>query len=390
MIILNKQKKDLLLFFSIIPYSYPPYNLRKTATELSKSYRVIFIHVPLNNIYKPIDFILGISFLFTEKNFYIFKFHQLFSNNLSFQLLRIGLFLFKIIKKQKIILYTTLLEKQKIYRYVPADIKILSFDDLYYKKQIELNKEHIRNFDSILVGSKYLLSKIKVFNHSTQISSTGYLEKRNFFQSKKYKKKLQIKNSVVFIGGISRRLDYQILYNIIINNPKLKFFFIGEIYLKKYYEIEGEDQKIFKQWTKIRRLENVKYWGHLNQKLLYKILPLFKVGIIPYKVWDINNIDDFFNMHCHPMKVYEYLMAQLPVVSTPILSISYIKKTNRLFFASNHTEFSKRIRQIIFKGEELTNTSQIQQIIYSHTLEEKIKQIKQIINSNNITKLDKI
>jgi hypothetical protein len=52
---------------------------------------------------------------------------------------------------------------------------------------------------------------------------------------------------------------------------------------------------------------------------LAKLVASFDVGLMPYDCTEMKNL------HCSPLKLYDYFLAGLPVVATPILAISEFK-----------------------------------------------------------------
>ncbi|HUQ97124.1 MAG TPA: glycosyltransferase [Chitinophagaceae bacterium] len=123
--------------------------------------------------------------------------------------------------------------------------------------------------------------------------------------------------SVGFIGGIDRRLDYDLLQNLISSLPHVEFNFIGRTVMK-----EGEHL--------LRQFKNVIISGPKNVHELPSYVKDFSVGIIPFRKTE-------FLKTVYPLKINEYLAAGIPVVTTHFSYLDDFKPVVRI--AENETEF---------------------------------------------------
>lgn len=107
------------------------------------------------------------------------------------------------------------------------------------------------------------------------------------------------KNSVVYLGTIESRFNIEMVEFLVDNNPTKHFTFIGPVW---------KDQK--ERFLKLTKHKNVTYKGELVfDKDVAALLPTFDVGIIPHHRSRFSQSND-------PLKIYDYLRAGLPVVST--------------------------------------------------------------------------
>jgi glycosyltransferase involved in cell wall biosynthesis len=90
--------------------------------------------------------------------------------------------------------------------------------------------------------------------------------------------------------------------------------------------------------SELSSMPNVALPGVVARESLAALLATFEVGIIPYR---INSYTDFI----YPMKVFEYLAAGLPVVSTPLPSL--VGEVEHVTFAADPTSFVCAIRDAI-------------------------------------------
>lgn len=135
----------------------------------------------------------------------------------------------------------------------------------------------------------------------------------------------------LYQGGISRKLDWQLLNALAISMPDWNFHFCGEVF------------DVGEEWRELLRRPNVKYLGKLDIDSLKKATSIATVGLIPFKR------NDWITQRSLPLKTFEYLAAGLPVVSVPIESI--IDTEGLIAFASSPQDFSKAIRQASDKRE---------------------------------------
>lgn len=104
-----------------------------------------------------------------------------------------------------------------------------------------------------------------------------------------------------YIGNLHFAIDYQFLKDLIIKNPDEQFLIIGGI-------LEKEGLEIIK-------IPNVTYVEQIPKNELNKYLAQMKVGLIPYIVND-------HTIGVYPTKLFEYLSAGVPVLSTALPEVA--------------------------------------------------------------------
>lgn len=102
-----------------------------------------------------------------------------------------------------------------------------------------------------------------------------------------------------FAGGVSDRLDVDLLVALADARPEWLFAVVGEI-------VRPMPQR-----------ENLLLTGRRPYAELPAWLQAFDVGIVPY-------IEDLKNRHSHPLKALEYLAAGTPTVSVPIAALKQL------------------------------------------------------------------
>jgi len=154
----------------------------------------------------------------------------------------------------------------------------------------------------------------------------------------------------------------------------INFYFIGEIYLNKYY-VESEDRVRLQKWEDILQYKNVHYLGEFPESILQSILPFFKVGIIPYKT------NDLFNEYSNPIKLYDYSEGGMFVISPPLLNITTFTKDFPIILAETPTEYMRGISRALAlpQKEILKYEIKVQKFFKEQSIEIKSTKVMQRI-----------
>ncbi len=103
-----------------------------------------------------------------------------------------------------------------------------------------------------------------------------------------------------YVGVISERIDFELVEYLAQNRSDYSFVFVGPFY--------GDVGR----WVKrLKRLKNVFFLGERHYNEISDYIASFDVCVIPHIV-------DEFTLSNDPMKVYEYIYAGKPVISTGI------------------------------------------------------------------------
>jgi glycosyltransferase involved in cell wall biosynthesis len=140
---------------------------------------------------------------------------------------------------------------------------------------------------------------------------------------------------VGYAGKLARRIDVDLLRFISTKLPKVSFVLIG--------------QTLNARWVRpLFRLKNIYFLGDKHYSLLPDYLQAFDVCMIPHNVGKLENEGD-------PIKLYEYLSAGKPVVTTNIAGVKIFKDI--IIIAETKEEFLtglKKYLQILKKGNGLS------------------------------------
>ncbi|MGH7208484.1 MAG: glycosyltransferase [Nitrospiraceae bacterium] len=101
-------------------------------------------------------------------------------------------------------------------------------------------------------------------------------------------------------GGIHRKIDFDLLRDIVRGMPHWEFWFCGVVYPN------------LPEWDSLCQNKNVKYYGKLSPEEVRALASRATVGLIPF----VQN--ELIVQRAFPIKAFEYVACGLPVVSVPI------------------------------------------------------------------------
>lgn len=184
----------------------------------------------------------------------------------------------------------------------------------------------MRKADVVVTSSNHLYHKALQLNPSVHlIPNAGEFE---HFSAKTKKLPADIRHIpgpiIGYIGAIADWFDMELVYELAYDNPQWSFVMIGCTY--------------FSEMTEIEKLNNVYFLGEKPYSDLPDYLHLFDVCIIPFLINDLTNATN-------PVKVYEYLAAGKPVVSTELPELSSM--TDYVKLASGAKQFEIAIRRAL-------------------------------------------
>ena len=130
-------------------------------------------------------------------------------------------------------------------------------------------------------------------------------------------------NIVLYQGGITNKIDFQLLLQTMKKLKDWRFYICGEASTKS------------SAWLEILNQKNVTYFKQVSPEKVRDLALNSKVGIIPF----VQN--DWIVKRSLPLKAFEYLAAGLAVVSTPIEGLSNL--TENIDFANNLETFAAKI-----------------------------------------------
>jgi glycosyltransferase involved in cell wall biosynthesis len=172
-----------------------------------------------------------------------------------------------------------------------------------------------------------------------------------------------------YIGNISYRLDFPLLFSTARQCPQVDFIFAGPVLTRGF----PEETETARQIRALFRLQNVRYIGVLPKKEMPDLVGSFDAGLIPY------DISIPFNRYSYPMKLFEYLAAGIPVISTPIAELQ--RYAGRIAVEHDSPGFVRRIRFLMGKGQNQAVPESPQDPVRLMSWSRRVRQILTFIPS---------
>ena len=158
---------------------------------------------------------------------------------------------------------------------------------------------------------------------------------------------------VGYYGAIATWLNYELINTLTKNRPDYNFVFIGSD---------------FKGLHLIEKLPNVFYLGEKKYKELIRYSSLFDCAIIPFKDGEIAKATS-------PVKLFEYMCAQIPVVCTKDMQECY--GYDGVFIAKDNTDFINCVDSAIAISKDENIKIKLLEYAQQNTWAQRAQDIKQ-------------
>lgn len=363
--------KDILFISTNLYDSFPSRKPRFAHYLEELGYRILYVEPPYTilAIFKK-DFLKQIRRGIEKKteNFYLlrtFAWFPFFKKSILINLVDNYIFLFRIHKTMKKLGFNPSL----IFTYMPflpfalksLKAKIVydcvddhaSFKGLINPKVVNyLERKTVNISDTVITtGNEKLQNKIRIFGKEPIVIENG-VDWKIFANNIMYKKNIDIKKQIVYVGTISYWFDLDLIKSIAKKFNNYKVILVGPA------QIDISSLKDFK---------NIIMTGKMEQKEIAAILRESAVSIIPFKITPLTEKID-------PLKAYEYIASGIPVVSTAVGGVDKLP----IYIAKTQDEFLEKIQQAI---NEDSFEKRKERVILSKNFswETKYKQVKKIV-----------
>jgi teichuronic acid biosynthesis glycosyltransferase TuaH len=223
----------------------------------------------------------------------------------------------------------------------------------------------VKQSDVVLCSSKTLYNeKIKLNKNTWLVPNAGELSHSLKALDNNLPVHVKLKNIpgpiIGYVGSIERRIDYELLKDVITANTGKSFVFVGPV-IKEHIP----------EW--FFNTPNLYLPGQLPYDELPQMLKGFNIAIIPFKKDEVSST-------IFPLKLFEYLGAGKPVISTCFNTDIKEYTGDVVSFCDDATSFNKAINNIlandnaIKQAERLAVARQNTWDIRSHEIVELIEE----------------
>lgn len=167
------------------------------------------------------------------------------------------------------------------------------------------------------------------------------------------------RNIAFYQGNIFDKLDYELLLQLVKRMPEWEYRFCGPAVASK-------------QWDLLLAQENVTYLGILTPEGVRNHSKQCTAGIIPFRSFD------FLQKRSFPLKAFEYLACDLPVVTTPIDALLPYKEV--FLFANDVNQFEQQLNVSSRKRWDEESRSLRKKYAKQQSYNRKFSQVMQLIN----------
>lgn len=226
-----------------------------------------------------------------------------------------------------------------------------------YQSLMNLQNELIDKSDLTIVTAKKMLDDLKKPNKKMIYLPNGVNVKRflnnNSTEPELYKKINGFK--VVYVGAIEDWIDMNLIINVAKKMKNINFLFIGNHNIKFETEVLKEG------------VNNILFLGLVDHENIPSFLKHADVGIMPFKK---NELTDYI----HPLKIYEYLAAGIPVISRDLVEVREMNAP--IFLYNNETDFISILKNIIHSKN---NRQELIDYSLRNTWEKRFQVVNEII-----------
>lgn len=163
-----------------------------------------------------------------------------------------------------------------------------------------------------------------------------------------------------YVGGLHDWVDVELLVQAAACCPEINFVVIGPA-------SPGIEPLLGRQ-------SNIRYLGPRPYSALPAYLAYFSVGLIPFKV-------NLLNESTNPIKLYEYLGAGLPVVSTGLPEVVALQQPGVVTIADTPQAFADQIRMTCSRANSIEQVTQRCRIAAQNSWASRTDHLRELITA---------
>ena len=229
--------------------------------------------------------------------------------------------------------------------------------------------EYIKLSTACVTISKYLQNKNPSFYLIPNGIKNSFLSKIHLNYDKIISRSKEKTKRIIYSGAIwPDWFDWSIVKDLIKLRPQYKFIFVGS-YIPS--TDEDDNRNVSKIVSDLSKYSNVEFLGQVSHEQIIPLLQTSHAAIIPFVV---NSVTEA----CSPLKLYEYLGAFLPTVSTMLPEISGCPL---LELANNNQDFIHKLDLCVNMEISPKIYEDTDSFIHKNTWKNRIKMYDDIVNN---------
>jgi len=162
-----------------------------------------------------------------------------------------------------------------------------------------------------------------------------------------------------YVGTVQERLDFELLESVCAAIPEAQFVFVGPVWGGVQHRVDAL----------MRVCPNVLFLGRRAYEDVPMYLAAMDVAIIPHRI-------DSFIQSTNPMKMYDYLAAGKPIVTTPGAGTEAFAEV--ISIVDNPVAFAQSIREAL-KDTDPKNVARRKKAVESHTWAHRVQEMRQAL-----------
>lgn len=242
--------------------------------------------------------------------------------------------------------------KRSVLLYWQRDRLVSSANTRYPRHMLALHKRLLRHADLVTAVSTRLANETRPDRANVTVINNGCdIEHFASPPMNAVRPRARHKVTVGYIGGVSWRVDMNLLADLARTRPQWDIVLAGEV------------------TTPPPAVPNIRLAGACSYDELPRVVRTFDVGIVPYRMNE-------FNQASYPLKVLEYLACGVPVVATPLPALKGLGPFVR--DAQSATGFAAAIEEQITNGPR---PEACQRLAAAHSWDSKARELETLVDA---------
>ncbi|MCW4005039.1 MAG: glycosyltransferase family 4 protein [Candidatus Bathyarchaeota archaeon] len=215
-------------------------------------------------------------------------------------------------------------------------------------------KRNMKNASKITLTTKQISEMYGVPNNKISVIPNGvdydlFTKAKSFFREKN---DLGDSFIVGFVGVLREWLNFEPFLNALAE-------LVPECNMKAVIVGDGPCAAELKQSVSSKSLDSyVQFTGTINYDDIPDIINSFDVGIIPFRF-------DAVSQNSLPLKLFEYMACEVPVISTPLRSVTALFGQN-VFYASSTADYKRLLKRLYFNRQLTKNAGKNGRLVTLH------------------------